>query len=70
LGWLRGCSFRQAAHKEDDRGLSTFPDEDLIRQAAGAEKNLSIQMSDYSFPFFRCVRLVTTEDVKALDDEE
>jgi hypothetical protein len=27
-------------------------------------------MSDYGFPTFRCARPVTTEDVKALDDEE
>jgi hypothetical protein len=27
-------------------------------------------MSDYGFPTFRCSRPVSTEDVKALDDEE
>jgi hypothetical protein len=27
-------------------------------------------MSDYGFPTFRCARPVTTEDVKALDEDE
>ncbi|HEY4282839.1 MAG TPA: hypothetical protein VGM62_07210 [Chthoniobacterales bacterium] len=44
------------------------PDGDLIRQAEPA-RDLSIGMSDYGFPLFRCLRPVTTEDVKALDDE-
>jgi hypothetical protein len=30
----------------------------------------SIKMSDYGFPNFRCAQPVTTENVKALDDEE
>jgi hypothetical protein len=30
----------------------------------------SIEMSDYGFPVFQCTRIVTTDDVKALDDEE
>jgi hypothetical protein len=47
---------------------------DLILQSAkgpvGVSTGPSIQMSDYGFPTFRCSRPVTTEDVKALDDEE
>jgi hypothetical protein len=43
---------------------------DLILHAAIGAKSASIQMSDYGFPIFRCARPVTTEDVKALDDEE
>ena len=43
---------------------------DLILQASKGAKGASIQMSEYGFPTFRCVRPVTTEDVKALDDEE
>lgn len=43
---------------------------DLILQAARASKDPSIQMSDYGFPTFHCSRPVTTEDVKALEDEE
>ena len=43
---------------------------DLILQTAKGKKDASITMSDYGFPTFRCSQLVTTEDVKALDDEE
>src|SRR5271165_3200438 len=43
---------------------------DLILQSSKGAKGASIQMSDYGFPTFRCARPVTTEDVKALDDEE
>jgi hypothetical protein len=42
---------------------------DLILQSARGSRSASIQMSDYGFPTFRCTRPVTTEDVKALDDE-
>lgn len=40
---------------------------DLILQSAPPPKGASIQMSDYGFPTFRCVRPVTTRAVKALD---
>jgi hypothetical protein len=43
---------------------------DLILQSGNAEKSASIGVSDYGFPVFRCTRPVTTEDVRALDDEE
>jgi hypothetical protein len=43
---------------------------DLILQSSKGAKRGSIKMSDYGFPTFRCARPVTTEDVKALDDEE
>ncbi len=43
---------------------------DLILQSSRAGKGASIRMSDYGFPTFRCTRPVTSEDVKALDDEE
>jgi len=43
---------------------------DLILQAAPGGKGATIQMSDYGFPTFRCTRPVTSEDVKALEDEE
>jgi hypothetical protein len=42
---------------------------DLILQAAHGAKAATIEMSDYGFPTFRCSRPVTTEDVKALEDE-
>jgi hypothetical protein len=42
----------------------------LILQSSKGTKGASIKMSDYGFPTFRCTRPVTTEDVKALDDEE
>lgn len=43
---------------------------DLILQSSKGAKGASMKMSDYGFPIFRCARLVTTEHVKALDDEE
>ena len=43
---------------------------DLILQSVNTRKGASIQMSDYGFPTFRCARPVTTEDVKALDEDE
>lgn len=43
---------------------------DLILQSSKGATGASIKMSDYGFPTFRCTRPVTTEDVKALDDEE
>ena len=43
---------------------------DLILQSSKGAKGSSIEMSDYGFPTFRCARPVTTEDVKALVDEE
>jgi hypothetical protein len=42
---------------------------DLILQSARNAKGATITMSDYGFPTFRCIRPVTTADVKALDDE-
>jgi len=43
---------------------------ELILQASKGPSSASIQMSDYGFPIFHCTRPVTTEDVRALDDEE
>jgi len=43
---------------------------DLILQSSRGAKGASITMSEYAFPTFRCTRPVTTDDVKALDDEE
>lgn len=43
---------------------------DLILQSAQGSKGASIGMNDYGFPVFRCARPVTSEDVRALDDEE
>lgn len=43
---------------------------DLILQSGTTEKTALIGTSDYGFPIFRCTRPVTTEDVRALDDEE
>ena len=43
---------------------------DIILQSVKVSKGAEISMSDNDFPIFRCARPVTTEDVKALDDEE
>jgi hypothetical protein len=43
---------------------------DLILLSANSGKGQPLKMSDYGFPVFRCTRPVTSEDVRALDDEE
>ncbi len=43
---------------------------DLILRSVKGARGPSLEMSDYGFPTFRCSRPVTTEDVKALDEEE
>jgi hypothetical protein len=43
---------------------------DLILKSSQIVEGAAIQMSDYGFPTFRCIRPVTTDDVKALEDEE
>ena len=43
---------------------------DLILKSAKSAPGSTIVMSDYGFPTFRCSRPVTTEDVKALEDDE
>ena len=43
---------------------------DLILQSFNEAKDSTIKMGDYGFPTFRCARPVTTEGVRALDDEE
>lgn len=43
---------------------------DLILQSTKGTPGATIQMSDYGFPTFQCTKPVSTEDVRALDDEE
>ena len=51
--------------------MRTFdiPEDDPIRQSEQPGRDLSIGMSDYGFPPFRCAVPVTTEDVKFQDDD-
>ncbi|MDZ7639696.1 MAG: hypothetical protein U5J83_15835 [Bryobacterales bacterium] len=42
---------------------------DLILEAACGKRTATMEMSDYGFPTFRCARPVTSEDVKALEDD-
>jgi hypothetical protein len=59
----------KAIARDRNRSLGQVVGE-LIMQGAHGAKGATIQMSDYGFPTFRCTRPVTTEDVKALEDEE
>ncbi len=59
----------KAISRDRNRSLGQVIGE-LILQAAHGAKGAAIHMSDYGFPTFRCTRPVTSEDVKALDDEE
>lgn len=59
----------KAIARDQNRSLAQVVS-DLILQSAKGAKGAEITMSDYGFPTFRCTRPVTSEDVKALDDEE
>lgn len=59
----------KAIARDQNRSLGRVVGE-LILQSRQQEKCALIGTSDYGFPIFRCVRPVTTEDVRALDDEE
>ena len=56
----------KAIARDQNRSLGRVVGDLILQSSKGA----SIKMSDYGFPTFRCTRPVTTEDVKALDDEE
>ena len=55
--------------RDQNRSLGRVVGELILQSTKGA-KGSSIRMSDYGFPTFRCTRSVTSEDVKALDDDE
>ena len=59
----------RAIARDQNRSLGRVVGDLILRSAKGS-KGSTIEMSDYGFPTFRCVKPVTTEDVKALDDEE
>ena len=59
----------KAIARDQNRSLGRVVGDLILRSANGA-KGASLKMSDYGFPTFRCVRPVTTEDVRALDDDE
>jgi hypothetical protein len=59
----------KAIARDQNRSLGRVVGDLILRSSKGA-KGASIRMSDYGFPTFRCSRPVTTDDVKALDDEE
>ncbi len=59
----------KAIARDQNRSLGRVVGDLILRSAKGS-KGAAIQMSDYGFPTFRCARPVTSDDVKALDDEE
>jgi hypothetical protein len=59
----------KAIARDQNRSLGKVVGDLILRSAKGS-KDDSIKMSEYGFPVFHCSRPVTTEDVKALDDEE
>ena len=59
----------KAIARDRNRSLGQVVGE-LILEAAHSSKGATVEMSDYGFPTFRCTRPVSSEDVKALDDEE
>jgi hypothetical protein len=60
----------KAIARDQNRSLGRVIGDLILQSARGASGAASITMSDYGFPTFHCTRPVTTEDVKALDDEE
>ena len=62
-------SLAKAIARDQNRSLGRVVG-DLILQTARSAKGSTIQMSDYGFPTFHCIRPVTSDDVKALDDAE
>jgi hypothetical protein len=58
----------KAIARDQNRSLGRVVGDLILQSSKG--KGASITMSEYGFPTFRCTRPVTTEDVKALDDEE
>ena len=59
----------KAIARDQNRSLGRVVGDLILRSSKGA-KDASIKMSDYGFPTFRCTRPVTSEDVKARDDQE
>lgn len=59
----------KAIARDQNRSLGRVIGDLILRSSRGA-KGASITMSDYGFPTFRCAQPVTSEDVKALDNEE
>ena len=58
----------KAIARDQNRSLGRVVGDLILHSSRGA-KGAPITMSDYGFPIFRCARPVTTDDVKALDDE-
>lgn len=59
----------KAIARDQNRSLGRVVGDLILKSSKGA-KGGSINMSDYGFPTFRCTRPVTTDDVRAVDDEE
>ena len=57
--------------QDQNRSLGRVVGDLILQSSKGAngEASAAITMSDYGFPTFRCAQPVTTEDVKALDDD-
>jgi len=58
--------------RDQNRSLGRVVGDLILQSAKGAKgtRGESIEMSEYGFPIFRCAQPVTSEDVRALDDEE
>ena len=55
--------------RDQNRSLGRVVGDLILRSSKGNESS-AIEISDYGFPTFHCARSVTSEDVRALDDEE
>ena len=59
----------KAIARDQNRSLGRVVGDLILKSAKGGNGSAAIGMSDYGFPTFRCTRPVTSEDVKALDNE-
>ncbi len=62
----------KAIARDQNRSLGRVVGDLILKSAKGVHggSGAPIGMSDYGFPTFRCTRPVSSEDVRALDDEE
>jgi predicted CopG family antitoxin len=60
----------KAIARDQNRSLGKVVGDLILKNANGSSEGAVITMSDYGFATFRCIRPVTSEDVKALEDDE
>ena len=60
----------KAMARDQNRSLGKVVGDLILQSAKGTKDAASIAISEYGFPTFRFARPVTTDDVRALEDEQ